>query len=39
MDYSVQTEQNDERQVDIESMFVDAMQKRTQNRLAARPTY
>ena len=35
----MQTEQNDERQVDIESMFVDAMQKRTQNRLRARPTY
>ena len=27
VDYSVQTEQKDERQVDIESMFVDAMKK------------
>ena len=27
MDYSVQTEQKDERQVDIELMFVDAMKK------------
>ena len=35
----MQTEQKDERQVDIESMFVDAMQKRTRNRLGARPTY
>ena len=35
----MQTEQNNERQVDIESMLVDAMQKRTQNRLAARHTY